>query len=134
MPLQLQSTHVFLRVYQQTNRPEPLIERQMGAIENRACSGGELLFAARLQALIELRSLVVCILRHLARDARDFLGAARKAAHAVGPAARLEVGQALLFGSKGLRDFYQFHRLLRTMTKMIVIATTITSALTAHVQ
>src|SRR5437667_4709943 len=78
-------------------------------MEDRASSGGELLFAGRLKALVKLCAFVFRL--RFPRDTRDFVAAAYDAAHAIGPAAIFEICQALLICRECSANFYEFHGL-----------------------
>lgn len=99
MLLKLLGADPLFRISHNVDCHEPQIERKMGAVEDGPVSGGELLFACRLQALIEAGTEVLAPGRTGALA--NLVTAADGATYAVRPTRLLQMLKAVLFAAKG---------------------------------
>ena len=91
-PLELIGAHALLGLAEQVDAQEPLPQRQMGIVEDRASGHGELIAALVAVKLVALY------------DLRDIDGLATWAHNRVGPAKRLKVLAALVFAAELLNQ------------------------------
>src|ERR1700733_21210 len=108
MFLKLFGRDTLLRIHDDRDGHKPLRQRNAGIVKDRARGNGELLFAGRLQALIDVFADILG--RRLPRDPANLVIATGCATNlSIWPTHPLEEGKTLFFGTQFLDNIYKIH-------------------------